>query len=134
MSSNKVIKANGKAVSSFEESVAKAMAELQETPELAGLKALHFCAAKEVDVAGGKKAAIVFTPYRLHKKFQALQPRLSRELEKKFSNTHFVFIAQRTILTNEVRFSASFSSPTSPLHPHPHLSCFPILFPRSHFS
>jgi hypothetical protein len=100
---SKIIKAKGKAVSTVEENVAKALTELQATNELKALENLHFVAAKEVDVAGGKKAIIVFTPYRLHKKFQALQPRLGRELEKKFANTHFIFIAQRTILSTSVR-------------------------------
>jgi hypothetical protein len=103
---SKIIKAKGKTVSTVEENVAKALTELQGTNELKALENLHFVAAKEIDVAGGKKAIIVFTPYRLHKKFQALQPRLGRELEKKFANTHFVFIAQRTILSTSVRLYA----------------------------
>jgi small subunit ribosomal protein S7e len=110
---SKIIKAKGKTVSTVEENVAKALTELQGTNELKALENLHFVAAKEIDVAGGKKAIIVFTPYRLHKKFQALQPRLGRELEKKFANTHFVFIAQRTILSTSIAHLKGIERPRS---------------------
>ncbi|CAM9822004.1 unnamed protein product, partial [Discosporangium mesarthrocarpum] len=52
----------------------------------------------KVDVGGGKKAIIVFVPYRLLRSYHKIQQRLVRELEKKFSGRHVVIIAQRTIL------------------------------------
>jgi small subunit ribosomal protein S7e len=48
------------------------------------LKDLYITAAKEVDVSGGKKAVIIFVPYRLLRAFRKIQARLVRELEKKF--------------------------------------------------
>ena len=113
MASNKIVKSKGKTASTFEESVAKALVELESNKDLVALKNLHIVAAKELDVAGGKKAAIVFTPYRQHSKFQALQPRLGRELEKKFPNTHFVFIAQRTILSEAIALAKGIERPRS---------------------
>ena len=40
----------------------------------------------------------MFVPCPLLKNFQKVQPRLVRELEKKFSGKHVVVIAQRRIL------------------------------------
>merc|ERR1712227_898139 len=60
-------------------------------------------AAKEVDCAGGKKAIVVFVPVPQLKAFQKIQVRLVRELEKKFSGKHVVFIAQRKILAKPTR-------------------------------
>jgi small subunit ribosomal protein S7e len=65
----------------------------------AELRDLYFLSAKEVEAPGGKTALIIFVPFRQHKKFQKLQSRLIRELEKKFSGKHVVLIAQRTILS-----------------------------------
>ena len=48
----------------------------------ADLKDLHILAAKQVAV-GGKKAVILFVPYKLLKSFQAIHSKLIRELEKK---------------------------------------------------
>ncbi|CAM9353505.1 unnamed protein product, partial [Ectocarpus sp. 13 AM-2016] len=47
---------------------------------------------------GGKKAIIIFVPYRLLRSYHKIQTRLVRELEKKFSGRHVVIIATRTIL------------------------------------
>merc|ERR1712137_1157165 len=47
----------------------------------------------------GKKAMVIFVPFRLHKQFQKIQGRLIRELEKKFSGRNVCFVAQRTILS-----------------------------------
>ena len=48
---------------------------------------------QEIDVAG-KKAIIIFVPVPQLKAFQKIETRLVRELEKKFSGKHVVFIAQ----------------------------------------
>ena len=42
---------------------------------------------------------MIFVPFRLHKRFQKIQARLIRELEKKFSGKHVLFLAQRTIMS-----------------------------------
>merc|ERR1712098_317246 len=51
----------------------------------------------------GKKAIVIFVPVPQLKAFQKHQPRLVRELEKKFSGKHVVFIAQRRILPKPTR-------------------------------
>jgi small subunit ribosomal protein S7e len=50
----------------------------------ADLQDLHIAAAKELDVGGGRKAIIIFVPFRQLRDFHKIQPRLVRELEKKF--------------------------------------------------
>merc|ERR1739838_426034 len=67
------------------------------------LRELHITAAKEVDVGAGKKAIVIFMPVPQIKSFQKIQTRLVRELEKKFSGKHVVFIAQRRILPKPTR-------------------------------
>ncbi|CAA0839614.1 40S ribosomal protein S7-2 [Striga hermonthica] len=49
------------------------------------LKDLYINSASQIDVSGGKKAVVIRVPYRLRKPFCKIQPRLVRELEKKFS-------------------------------------------------
>lgn len=62
------------------------------------LRDLYITAAKEVDCSGGRKAIILYVPYKLLKSFNKIQQRLVRELEKKFSGRQVIIIAQRTIL------------------------------------
>lgn len=99
MSNNKISKAKGQAPTELENQVARALLDLEITSKdlSADLRDLYITAAKEVDVSGDKKAIVVFVPFRQHKKFQVVQSRLVRELEKKFSSKHVVFVAQRTI-------------------------------------
>jgi len=71
----KIYKAKDESPSELEESVAKAFVELEITskdmsPEL---RDLYFLSAKEVDTSAGKKAIIIFVPYKLHKRYQKLQ-------------------------------------------------------------
>ena len=49
---------------------------------------------QEIEVGGSRKAIIIFVPVPQLKSFQKIQVRLVRELEKKFSGKHVVFIAQ----------------------------------------
>ena len=49
---------------------------------------------QEIDVGGSRKAIIIFVPVPQLKSFQKIQVRLVRELEKKFSGKHVVFVAQ----------------------------------------
>jgi small subunit ribosomal protein S7e len=76
----------------------------------AELRPLQISAAKEVDVKGGKKAIVIFVPMPQLKAFHKIQQRLVRELEKKFSDRHVVFIGQRRILPRPGR-SARVSQP-----------------------
>lgn len=54
--------------------------------------------SQEIEVGGGRKAIIIFVPVPQLKSFQKIQVRLVRELEKKFSGKHVVFIAQVAVL------------------------------------
>ncbi|ORZ13285.1 ribosomal protein S7e, partial [Absidia repens] len=56
-----------------------------------------------VELGAGKKAIIVFVPVPQQKAFHKIQQRLTRELEKKFSDRHVVFVAQRRILKKPSR-------------------------------
>ncbi|TFK43292.1 40S ribosomal protein S7 [Crucibulum laeve] len=91
----------------IETSVAQALIDLENNvPELkTELRALQISAAREVDVRGGKKAIVIFVPVPQLKAFHKVQQRLTRELEKKFSDRHVVFVAQRRMLRKPTRNS-----------------------------
>eukprot|EP01112_Ceratiomyxa_fruticulosa_P023493 TRINITY_DN899_c0_g1_i1.p1 TRINITY_DN899_c0_g1~~TRINITY_DN899_c0_g1_i1.p1 ORF type:complete len:198 (-),score=38.40 TRINITY_DN899_c0_g1_i1:70-663(-) len=99
---SKIRTPKGRPVTPFEESVAMAIFDLEiNSAELkADLEDLFITAAKEVDLdkSGSKKAIVIFVPFPLLKRFHRIQTRLIRELEKKFSGRHVVFVAQRTIV------------------------------------
>ena len=63
----------------------------------AELRELYIVSAKEVDVTG-RKAVVIFVPFKLLKVVHKIQSRLVRELEKKFSGKHVVLIGQRRIM------------------------------------
>ncbi|KAK9235339.1 ribosomal protein S7e [Lipomyces kononenkoae] len=91
----------------LELSVAQALFDLETSVAdlKVDLRPLQFSAAKEIDVSGGKKAIAIFVPVPLLASFHKIQQRLTRELEKKFSDRHVVFIAQRRILPKPGRRS-----------------------------
>ncbi|KZP15154.1 40S ribosomal protein S7 [Athelia psychrophila] len=91
----------------IETAVGQALIDLENNvPELkAELRPLQISAAREVDVKGGKKAIVVFVPVPQLKAFRKVQQRLTRELEKKFSERHVVFVAQRRMLSKPTRTS-----------------------------
>ena len=64
----------------------------------ASLRDLYITAAKEVDCGAGRKAIVLYVPFKLLKAFNKIQQRLVRELEKKFSGRHVLIVGQRTIL------------------------------------
>mmetsp|Transcript_9502 Transcript_9502/g.24645 ORF Transcript_9502/g.24645 Transcript_9502/m.24645 type:complete len:192 (-) Transcript_9502:47-622(-) len=101
----KIIKDKGAPISDLEEEVAKALFDIEVSPSSdirADLRDIYISQAKEVDVKSNK-AVIVYFPFRIWKAVRKIQGRLIRELEKKFSRKHIVFVANRTILDKNFR-------------------------------
>jgi len=108
MSTNKIAKSAGSApASEIELQVAQALYDLETsvTELRKDLRPLQISSAKEVDLSAGKKAIVIFVPVPLLKSFHKIQQRLTRELEKKFSDRHIIFIAQRRIMRKPTRHS-----------------------------
>lgn len=88
--------------SELELKVAQALVELEATTDLkADIRSLQIKSAREIPTGKGKAAIIIFVPVPqitlLQKQQQKLQ-RLVRELEKKFSDRHIIFLGDRRIL------------------------------------
>jgi len=97
----KIVKDKGAAPSELEEEVAKALFDIEVSPSSdikADLRDIYISGANDLDVGKSGKAVIVHFPYRVWKSVRKIQGRLIRELEKKFSKRHVVFVANRTIL------------------------------------
>lgn len=93
----------------FEESVAQALFDLENTNQeiKSELKDLYINSAVQIDVAGSRKAVIIHVPFRLRKAFRKIHVRLVRELEKKFSGKDVIFVATRRILRPPKKGSAA---------------------------
>ncbi|ORX95767.1 ribosomal protein S7e [Basidiobolus meristosporus CBS 931.73] len=105
---NKIVKPAGAAPADETELlVAQAIFDLENNvPELKkDLRPLQISAAKEIEIGAGKKAIVVFVPVPLYKALTKVQQRLTRELEKKFSDRHVLFLAQRRIMRKPTRRS-----------------------------
>merc|ERR1712113_1175344 len=102
----KIVKDKGTAPTELEEEVAKALFDIEVSPSSdikADVRDIYISAAKEMDVGRNNKAIVVHFPFRVWKSVTKIQGRLIRELEKKFSKKHLVFIANRTILDTNFR-------------------------------
>merc|ERR1712003_491672 len=90
---------------SLEISVAQALGDLQMSlNEIRDdLAPLTIMSAREIDVTTNKKAIIIMVPFIQLAQFRKIQPKLVRELEKKFSGRHVVFVANRRILKKRTR-------------------------------
>lgn len=62
------------------------------------LRDLGIVSARKINITTTKKAIVIFVPKLQHQKWQKLQDRLVRELEKKFSDEDVLFIAQRKVM------------------------------------
>ena len=69
----------------------------------ADLHDLYISAAKELELDGGRKAIIIFVPFRQLKDFHKIQSRLVRELEKKFRYSNVIYAAVVSNFTNRRR-------------------------------
>lgn len=96
----KILKPKGAEATEIETQVAQELHNLEvSSSEIkADLRDLYFRSASEVDIGGGKKAIVLFVPYATLRSYHKIQPRLVRELEKKFSGRHVLIVGQRTIL------------------------------------
>merc|ERR1712151_466784 len=100
------MKDKGVAPTELEEEVAKALFDIEVSPSSdikADVRDIYISGAKEMDVGRNNKAVVVYFPFRVWKNVQKIQGRLIRELEKKFSKKHLVFVANRTILDKNFR-------------------------------
>lgn len=95
----KIVKEKGGAPEPFEIDVAQAICDLEANSNdlKVYLRELYINSAKEVEVSG-RKAVVVFVPFKLLKIVHKIQSRLVRELEKKFSGKHVVIIGNRRIM------------------------------------
>merc|ERR1712066_989563 len=84
----------------LEISVAQALGDLQmNLSEIrSDLAPLKIMSVREIDVTTNKKAIIIMVPFIQIQLFRKIQTKLVRELEKKFSGRHVVFVANRRIL------------------------------------
>eukprot|EP01083_Nonionella_stella_P052309 138833_1 len=69
----------------------------------ADLHDLQISSAMEMEYGHQKKGLVIFVPYVQRTKFQKIQVRLIRELEKKFSGRNVAFVPQRTILSTNYK-------------------------------
>ncbi|CAN1255976.1 40S ribosomal protein S7 [Linum perenne] len=95
--------------SEFEESVAQAFFDLENTSQelKSELKDLYINSAIQIDVSGSRKAIVIHVPYRLRKSFRKVHARLVRELEKKFSGKDVIVIATRRMVRPPKKGSAA---------------------------
>ena len=97
-------------------SVAKAIFELQNSSnELAAdLRNLQIYGAREVDMNSGRKAIVMIVPVPQLKSWRRIQTRVTRELEKKFSDKQVVIVGFRRVLPKNVAaFGAKQQRPRS---------------------
>ncbi|CAG0921517.1 unnamed protein product [Notodromas monacha] len=100
---SKIKKPNGENPDELETSIAQALVELESSTDVkAQLRELQISSVKELECPQ-RKSLVIFVPYPQLKAYQKIHTRLVRELEKKFSGKHVVFIAQRRILPKPTR-------------------------------
>ncbi|KAI5200765.1 ribosomal protein S7e [Aureobasidium subglaciale] len=100
--------------SEIETSIATALYELENNIQdmRASLRPLQFVSAREIEVGHGRKAIVIFVPVPQLQGFHKVQQRLTRELEKKFSDRHVLIVASRRILPRAKRSNRSRTTQT----------------------
>ncbi|KAF1827755.1 ribosomal protein S7e [Dissoconium aciculare CBS 342.82] len=98
----------------IESNIATALYELETNiPDMkAALRPLQFVSAREIEVGHGRKAIVIFVPVPLLQGWHRSQQRLTRELEKKFSDRHVIIVASRRILPRPKRSNRSRTTQT----------------------
>mmetsp|Transcript_46012 Transcript_46012/g.80893 ORF Transcript_46012/g.80893 Transcript_46012/m.80893 type:complete len:194 (-) Transcript_46012:57-638(-) len=102
----KIVKDKGVAPTELEDNVARALLDIEVSPSSAiktEMRDIYISGAKEMEVKQGRKAIVVYFPFRVWKFVHKIHGSLIRELEKKFSKQHVVFVANRTILDKNFR-------------------------------
>uniref|UniRef100_A0A7S1U4J6 40S ribosomal protein S7 n=1 Tax=Phaeomonas parva TaxID=124430 RepID=A0A7S1U4J6_9STRA len=109
----KIRKPRGATPDAFELTVAQELYAIEagSSEMRAELRDLFILAAKDMDVGAGRRAVVLFVPFRLLRRFNKVQKRLVNELEKKFTGKHVVIIGQRTILGKSYTRSTKTSGP-----------------------
>jgi len=106
MASTKLTKPKGEAATPLETQIAQYLSDLETNANAelkAQLKNISVVAAKEVDVGDGRKAVVVFVPFRVLREVRRVQERIVNELEKKFSGRAVIVVAQRRILPKKTK-------------------------------
>nr|AHW80360.1 ribosomal protein [Levipalatum texanum] len=105
----KIVKPDGQPITDLEKQIAHALGDLEANSEIKSqLRELFIVGAKEVEL-GNKKSIVVYVPVPQLKQFQKVQVRLVRELEKKLSGKHVLFVARRRILPKPQRGTKRFA-------------------------
>ncbi|XP_076302764.1 small ribosomal subunit protein eS7-like [Lasioglossum baleicum] len=100
----KIIKSGDAEPDAFEASISQALQELETNSDLKSqLRELYITKAREIEITNDKKCIIIYVPMPKLKAFQKIQTRLVRELEKKFSGKHVMFVGERKILPKPTR-------------------------------
>lgn len=103
-----IVKRKGNTVvepTAFDLTAAKALFELQSSAQselAADLRNLQIYSAREVELSAGRKAVVMVVPVPQLKQWRRIQSRVTRELEKKFSDKQVVLVAFRRILAKNV--------------------------------
>lgn len=106
---NKLIKRAGAEASQIETALAQAVLDIQSNSEASikeQLMQLHMTGAREFEV-GGRNAIVISVPAPQVPNWQKIQVKIVRELEKKFSNKHVIFVGQRKIMPKEQKKATS---------------------------
>lgn len=103
-----IVKRKGNTIvepSAFDLTAAKALVELQGSAQseiAAELANLQIYGAREVELSAGRKAVVMVVPVPQLKQWRRIQSRVTRELEKKFSDKQVVIVAFRRVLAKNI--------------------------------